>query len=97
MSAWSDLGPTAPTRMEVFATAFELIRLGTLARDLSSAGPGQDLPRAVATLDKARALLAPRLPTDDGSPACRCPADRIAAVEAGGTCFMGGCPYGGDR
>lgn len=58
MSAYSEIGPTLPSRMEVCLVATELQRLAALARELTTPGPKLDLPRAIATLDKARALLA---------------------------------------
>ena len=68
MTAYSDLGPTAPSRMEVYRTANELEHLARLARELSSAGPKADLPRAVATLQRARVLLgASAMPGMDGN------------------------------
>ncbi|MCT2398509.1 hypothetical protein [Novosphingobium mangrovi (ex Huang et al. 2023)] len=43
--------------MQVYLLACDLGRLAQLAQELSSAGPGTDVPRAVATLERARDLL----------------------------------------
>lgn len=57
MGARAELGPELPSRMEIYRVANELEHLARLARELASAGPRSDLPRAVSTLDRARALL----------------------------------------
>lgn len=57
MSAYDDIGPSAPPRMLVYLQAAELEKLARLARELATTGPQTDVPRAVKTLDKARALL----------------------------------------
>jgi len=57
MSAYSDLGPQGPTRMEVCLLATEVMRMASQARELCGTGPGMDLARAVRTLGKARDLL----------------------------------------
>lgn len=54
---WSDLGPSVPPRMAVYRQAAELEQLARMARDLASAGPLADVPRAMRVLDRARALL----------------------------------------
>lgn len=52
-----DIGPTAPARWRVYAHARELQTLAGLAVELSAEGPRADLPRALATLDRMRAIL----------------------------------------
>ncbi|EJL25589.1 hypothetical protein [Novosphingobium sp. AP12] len=58
MSAYSDLGPQGPTRMEVCLLATEVMRMAQQAREMCGTGPGLDLPRAIRTLRKARDLMA---------------------------------------
>lgn len=57
MGVHQDIGPSAPSRMQIYHKANELERLARLARELSEAGPGVDLPRAAKTLERARELL----------------------------------------
>lgn len=57
MSAYSDLGPQGPTRMEVCLLATEVMRMAQQARDMCGGGAALDLPRAIRTLRKARELL----------------------------------------
>ncbi|MED5546111.1 MAG: hypothetical protein VYD90_12750 [Pseudomonadota bacterium] len=44
--------------MEVYATATEVIRMANMARELSTAGPGLDVARAMRALGKAAEILA---------------------------------------
>ena len=55
--AQSDIGPTAPARWRVYAQARELQALAALAVELSADTRGCDLPRALGTLDRMRAIL----------------------------------------
>jgi hypothetical protein len=57
MSAYSDIGPQGPTRMEVCLLATEVMRMAQQAREMCGTGSGLDLPRAIRTLRKARDLL----------------------------------------
>lgn len=57
MSAYSDLGPQGPTRMEVCLLATEVMRMAQQAREMCGTGPGLDLQRAIRTLRKARDML----------------------------------------
>lgn len=57
MSAYSDLGPQGPTRMEVCLLATEVMRMAQQAREMCGTGPELDLPRAIRTLRKARDML----------------------------------------
>lgn len=59
MTVWTDIGPIVPPRMEVYRQASELELLARLARELATAGPGADVPRAVRMLNRARVLLGP--------------------------------------
>ena len=53
----ADLGPVLPPRLQVYATAVEVQALARIAVEASLAGPGCDLARALAQLDKCRAVL----------------------------------------
>ncbi len=57
MSAQSELGPNGVPAWKLYQMAGELAALAQLARDCAAMGPSRDLPRAVATLDRMRALL----------------------------------------
>lgn len=57
MSAQTDIGPSGPGRWQVYARAKEVRALAELAVELSVSGPGQNLPRALATFDRIRAVL----------------------------------------
>ena len=57
MSIQSDLGPTVLPRWRVYKQARELAALAALAVELSIDGPRADVPRALATLDRMRAVL----------------------------------------
>jgi hypothetical protein len=57
MSAQSDIGPSGPPAWRVVSLARELAALASLAGDCARQGPKQDLQRAVATLDRMRAIL----------------------------------------
>lgn len=57
MSVQSDIGPSATPRWRVYRDARELHALASLAMELSSEGGRSDVPRALATLDRMRAIL----------------------------------------
>lgn len=57
MSAYSELGPQGPTRMEVCLLATDVMRMAQQARELCGRGAGMDVPRAVRILRAARAKL----------------------------------------
>lgn len=57
MSVQSDLGPNGQPRWRIYQQARELRALAELALECAAKGPGGDLPRAVATLDRMRAVL----------------------------------------
>lgn len=53
-----DSGPSIGTpRWKVYAIAREIGQLAELARECSMAGAGENLPRALAQLDRIRAIL----------------------------------------
>lgn len=55
--AFAELGPTLPARFDVYVKAYRLRALAELACELSIAGPGCDVQRALAKLDAMRAEL----------------------------------------
>jgi hypothetical protein len=55
--AQAELGPALPPRMAVYAMAAEVSALSRIAMELSLAGPGCDLPRAVKLLARIRTAL----------------------------------------
>lgn len=59
MSARHDVGPVLPPRSLVHQQAVELRALATLAAELSGTGPTADLSRAVAQMERMRAILGP--------------------------------------
>ena len=57
MSVQAEIGPSAAPRWRVYRDARELRALAELALDLSTEGPRADVPRALATMDRMRAIL----------------------------------------
>lgn len=57
MSAYSDLGPQGPTRMEVCLVATDVMRMAGQAREMCGTGPNMDLARALRILRSAHAKL----------------------------------------
>jgi hypothetical protein len=57
MSVQTDIGPNAPPRWRVHLAAREVLVQAQIALELSADGPRTDLPRALAALDRARAIL----------------------------------------
>lgn len=58
MTVQSDLGPTAQPRWRVYKAAREAGALVQSAIELAMDGPRCDVPRALAQLDRARAVIA---------------------------------------
>jgi hypothetical protein len=58
MSVQSEIGPTAPARWRVYSAAREVSALAQSAIELAMQGPRCDVPRALAQLDRARAMIA---------------------------------------
>jgi hypothetical protein len=57
MSVQDDIGPSAVARWRVYRDARELQALAALACDLAADSPRADVRRALATLDRMRAIL----------------------------------------
>ena len=57
MSVHVEIGASATPRWRVYRDARELAGLAQLALELSSEGPRADVPRALAALDRMRAIL----------------------------------------
>lgn len=57
MGVQSEIGPTAMPRWRVYAQAREVVALAELALELSAEGPACNIPRAMAQLDRIRAIL----------------------------------------
>ncbi|WP_408585939.1 hypothetical protein [Novosphingobium sp.] len=57
MTVQSDIGPSAQPRWRVYKLAREVQALAELARELSAEGPKCNVPRALAQLDRIRAVL----------------------------------------
>lgn len=57
MSVHSDIGANGVLRWKVYQQAREIAALAELALECSAQGPGQNLPRALATMDRMRAIL----------------------------------------
>ena len=57
MSVHNDIGPSAIPRWRVYRDARELLAQAQLALELSGDGPRADVPRALAALDRMRAIL----------------------------------------
>ncbi len=60
MSAFDDIGPTAPSRMELYRQAQEVELLAKEARSFATQGPQMDLPRAQARLNRIKHLMGVR-------------------------------------
>lgn len=58
MTVQSEIGPTAPARWRVYSAAREVSALAQSAIELAMQGPRCDVPRALAQLDRARAIVA---------------------------------------
>ena len=59
MSGKGDSGPSVPPRGRIYDQARELQALAAIAVDCAGQGRAANLARAVATLDKMRAVLGP--------------------------------------
>lgn len=57
MTAQSEIGPSAPSRLAVYAQAAEVHALARLAVELVTPGPSVDVGRALRLLDKIRVEL----------------------------------------
>lgn len=57
MTVQSDLGPTAQPRWRVYQAARQAAALAQSAIELATEGPRCDVPRALAQLDRARAVI----------------------------------------
>ena len=57
MSVQGEIGPSAVPRWRVYRDARELLAQAQLALELTTEGPRADVPRALAALDRARAVL----------------------------------------
>lgn len=57
MNVQDDIGPTAPPRWRVRAMAREVLALAQTAIACTAEGPAENLPRALAQLDRMRAVL----------------------------------------
>ncbi|MCW1985352.1 UNVERIFIED_ORG: hypothetical protein M2348_001084 [Sphingomonas sp. R1F5B] len=57
MTVQSDLGPTAPARWRVYNAARQIAALSQSAIELATEGPQCDVPRALAQLDRVRAMI----------------------------------------
>ncbi|MYL99575.1 hypothetical protein GR702_17580 [Novosphingobium sp. FGD1] len=67
MSAYSDLGPQGPTRMEVCLVATDVMRMAAQAREMCGTGPNMDLGRALRIQRAAHTKLAElTAPVEDG-------------------------------
>lgn len=55
--AYGDLGPSGPSRVQVYARANRAYRLLAMAIDLSLPGHREDVRRALRLIDEARAIL----------------------------------------
>lgn len=59
MGVMSDLGPVLPTRGDLRFAALEAGRLAALIVELTTDGPGYDLPRAARKMEQLRAVVGP--------------------------------------
>lgn len=57
MSVQSDIGPNGVPRWRVYQQAREIAALAAVALECSASGPRQDVARAMAQLDRIRAVL----------------------------------------
>lgn len=55
----ADLGPVLPTRGELRFAALEAGKLAALIVELTTDGPGYDLPRAARKMEQLRAVVGP--------------------------------------
>ena len=57
MSVQAEIGPSATPRWRVYRDARELLVQAQLAVELATDGPRANVPRALAALDRMRAIL----------------------------------------